>query len=302
MKSPVLDKAIQIIFRELSGIIPQDDYTEYAATRKELDKTTQTVFRLFSGEKLSRVVLEQYTIRSKVYGVVFNIYPKPEFGLPLFTFQLGGQIPERVIFVLDMIPIIETVAISDITAVYHKHAAVMENLGTSQEWVHQIASNNALVCQYKPLAPAKISGALTDYLQVWRDRFYLPATTALAEKDEAAARETILRFKRILHANDAGLAIYTKTFGAEMVKVIEQAAFGSEPVLEIPPVADAQPSAQTVDTNVTADNLHWTSAATQYLQEAPRFVRSKIKANAEHQAQELGVTEITVDFIKGLRK
>ena len=114
MKSPVIDKSGEIILRELDGIISWNDFTEYSAAKHENEKVTQTIFRTFNGAKLSRLILEQYTINSKAYGVVLTIYPKPEFGIPIFIFQLGGQIPDRVIFVLDIIPVVKKEAIPEL--------------------------------------------------------------------------------------------------------------------------------------------------------------------------------------------
>lgn len=302
MKSPLLDKAIEIIFRELKGIISEQDFTEYSASKSENEKVTQTIFRIFNGEKLSRLVLEQYTINSKAYGVVLNIYPKPESGIPIFTFQLGGQIPEKVIFALDIIPVFRNEAISEINNLYRKYASEMQNLGTSQEWMKQIASENMIVCQYKPLDPERIILALTGYLQQWRDIFYLPAGLTLAQEDVKTASETILRFKKILHANDAGLEIYLKKFGKAMVAVIENAAFGAEPSLEAVMESDAAISEPPAIIARDDTGIRWTDDAEQYLLDAPKFVRSKIRANAEKQAISLGIKEITAKFIENLRK
>ncbi len=170
MRSPVLEKSNEIIFRELKGIISESEYIEYSAKKNETEKFTQTIFRIYDGEKISRMALEQYTVNSKANGVVLNIYPKPEFGIPLFTFQLGGQIPDKVIFVIDIIPIFKSQVDSGITEIYKKHALSMENLGSSQDWINLICTKNALICQYKPLESEKILDALTDYLSFWRDK------------------------------------------------------------------------------------------------------------------------------------
>ncbi len=302
MKSPIIDQAIEVIFRELKGIIAGNDYSEYSAKRNEIDKVTQTTFRIFNGEKLSRLVLEQYTINSKAYGVVLTIYPMPEFGIPVFIFQLGGQIPDRVIFVLDIMPVINSEAISAVSVIYNKYASEMKNLGTTQDWMNQVASKNALVCQYKPIDPEDIIESLTDYLQVWRDKFYLPAQSNSTGADEKTAVESILRFKKILKANDAGLDIYLKKFGKPMLDALENASFGAYPSLETDEAKDNIPP--TIEEIPAPGNaqIQWTDEALKYLEEAPKFVRSKIRANAEKKAMEMGVNLITPEFIENLRK
>jgi hypothetical protein len=302
MKSPLIDKSAEIIYRELKGIISENDYTEYSAKKNEAEKYTQTKFRTYNGEKISRLVLEQYTVNSKAHGIVLNIYPKPEFGIPLFTFQLGGQIPDKVIFVIDIIPIIKSQLDIGISQIYQKHSSGMTNLGSAQEWINLICTRNAIICQYKPLDPEKILSALTNYLCFWRDTYYEPAKPDVSEQNQKLASENILKFKTILHANDAGLEIYLRKFGKEMLAAIESAAFGSEPALQNK--IDVEIENSNLSEQSLSDNggIHWTDEAEKYIQDAPKFVRSKIRANGEKKAMELGIKEITRAFIENLRK
>jgi hypothetical protein len=111
------------------------------------------------------------------------------------------------------------------------------------------------------------------------------------------------RFKKILHANDAGLEIYLKKFGKSMAAAIEDAAFGAEPALNKesnPPAPDvASPS----DTNPgDGSGITWTNEAEQYLLDAPGFIRKKIRTNAEEKANKLGVRVIDRQFVENLRK
>ena len=301
MKSPSIDNSAEIIYRELKNIISENDYLEYSAKKNETEKYTQTTFRTYNGEKISRLVIEQYTVNSKAYGIVLNIYPKPEFGIPIFTFQLGGQIPDKVIFVIDIIPIIKSQSDIGISEIYKKHSSGMNNLGSTQEWINLICTKNAIICQYKPLEPEKILNALTDYLCFWRDTYYLPAEPVISEQDQISATENILKFKTLLHANDAGLEIYLKKFGKEMIAVIESAAFGSEPALNSK--TDAEIDNSILSEQSSSDTgFIWTDEAEQFIQDAPKFVRSKIRENAEKKALELGIKEITRTFIENLRK
>jgi len=301
MRSPFIDKAIEIIFKELNGIISENDFTEYIAKRNINDKLTQTDFKIFNADKLSRVVLEQYTINSKAYGVVLNIYPKPEYGIPIFSFQLGGQIPDRVIFVLDIIPVVKTENMSKINDLYNKYVSIIKTLGTSQEWMKEISSPNSLVCQYQHVDANIIVEALSDYLITWRNIFYKQAMSSLDNEIRITAIDNILKFKKVLHANDAGLDIYLRNFGKAMSETIEDASFGADPPLT--PVIEINNAVETAKPENTDDNnIKWAKEAEQYLLDAPKFVRTKIKANAENKAAEMGIKEITIDFINNLRK
>ena len=302
MKSPLIDNSAEIIYRELKDIILENNYTEYSAKKNEAEKYTQTTFKIYNGEKISRLVLEQYTVNSKAYGIVLNIYPKPEYGIPLFTFQLGGQIPDKVIFVIDIVPIIKSPLDNGISDIYKKHSSSMNDLGSTQEWINLICTRNAIICQYKPLEPEKILNALTDYLCFWRDTYYLPAKPVISEQDQKSATEDILKFKTLLHANDSGLEIYLKKFGKEMLAVIESAAFGSEPALINNTDIEIENSDLLEKSPSDTGGIIWTDEAENYIQDAPKFVRSKIRNNAEKKALELGIKEITLAFIENLRK
>ncbi len=301
MKSPLLDDTVDIIFDELESVFDKDDYTEYLAARSTGDRKTQSRFRYYEAEKLSRIVLEQYVIKSRTYGVVFNIYPQPEYGIPIFTYQLGGNIPDRVIFVLDIVPTISTEVPAELGKQHKKFISRMEAPGSTQDWIKPITSEQLLVCQYEPLDPELIREAVREYARIWRRVYYTPAEATIGGEQEKRAVEEILEFKRVLHANDAGLAIYERAFGKKMVRAIEEAAFGSEPSITAP-VGESSAEPEDDDTSFQEDGtVTWTEKAKGYVQEAPAFVRGRIKRRAEKKAQDLGIDEITRDFVDELR-
>ncbi len=303
MKSGYLDQAMQLVFQELTGIIQENEFTEYSARKIKDDKETQTIYRVFEGEKLSRLALEQYSIKSKMYGLVVNIYSKPGFGIPIFTFQLGGQIPDRIIFVLDIIPVCNKAKVNQLVNVLFKQECLKyENLGSNQEWLAEITSPNMLVCQYKACDPLKLIESLRNYLRFWRDNFYKPAIPLTDNDIKAESTESLLHYKRVLHANDSGFDIYLKNFGQAMVDVIAQAAFGGEPALESTITASDPVTETTPGLSVESEGIKWTTEAMSFLEEAPGFVRSKIKEKAEAKAKEMGLHEITPDLIASLRK
>lgn len=303
MKSIYLEKSIQIIYTALQGIISENEYSLISARKNEGEKYTQTIFKTFEAERLSKITLEEYTVNSKAYGVVLNIYPNPNYAIPIFTFQLGGQIPDKVIFVVDIIPTLKTEEEQNIKEVYRHYSSLMNNLGSQKDWINEICTDNALICQYQPMDPEMILKALAEYLNCW-NKIYSQTTKPVSrevEINEITAH--IVNFKRILHANDAGLEIYLKKFGKEMFSAIENAAFGAYPsilnqetaILDVP----EEPVNSDLDLNT---DLKWSKDAEDYLLDAPKFVRSKIKHNAENKAKELGIREITKDFIENLRK
>jgi len=304
MKSIYLERAIEIIFDSLKDIISENDYSMVSARKSEGEKMTQTIFKTFEAEKLSRVALEEYTVNSKAYGVVLNIYPNIQYNIPIFTFQLGGQIPDKVIFVVDVIHTLDSGQLSRPKELFLKFSTNMEQLGSSKDWINEICTEHALICQYKPMSPDLVLNALSDYLDYWKTCYYqaINPVTDASELDRITDR--IIKFKTILHANDAGLEIYLSKFGRKALAAIEEAAFGAEPsILSHENKAENEPVLpQAISGVVPSSEFIWTQDAEAYLKEAPRFVRSKIKKNAEEKAKQLGVSQIDRDFIDKLRK
>jgi hypothetical protein len=94
MKSIYLEKSIEIIFDTLKGIISENEYSLISARKNEGEKYTQTIFKTFETDKLSRITLEEYTVNSNAYGVVLNIYPKCNYDIPIFTFAVNIGKPD----------------------------------------------------------------------------------------------------------------------------------------------------------------------------------------------------------------
>lgn len=298
-----LDKAEAIILLGLKGILPEDDFTQITAKRQEGERITQTTFRTHQGEKISRIAIERYLINSRASGLVLNIYPDPAYDIPIFTFQLGGQIPDKVIFVLDIIPVGETRHTVQLEEVFKHHQAGMQWQGSNQDWIKELCTDHALICQYKPLDPEVVFKALEAYLTSWVEECYTPATKVTDENLLQQIRENILHFKKVLHANDAGLEIYTKKFGKAIASAIEETAFGAEPPLSLGAQTPA-PEDSTEASNEVSPNsaITWSSDAEAYLAEAPLFVRKKIRSNAEEKAKSLGIAMIDRQFVENLRK
>ena len=101
--------------------------------------------------------------------------------------------------------------------------------------------------------------------------------------------------------NKAGLDIYLKKFGKAMVTAIESAAFGSAPALEKETGDDLEKQDTSIETKSQGGNITWSDDAELYLQDAPKFIRAKIRSNAEKKAGELGIMEISREFIANLR-
>jgi len=69
-----------------------------------------------------------------------------------------------------------------------------------------------------------------------------------------------------------------------MASAIESAAFGSEPAFEKREENSVEEPDLSEKNKTKNESIIWTEDAEQYLQEAPKFVRTKIRNNAENKA------------------
>lgn len=205
------------------------------------------------------------------------------------------------IFVVDIIPTIKTDKTDKVKDIYTHFSSTTNSLGSQKEWINEICSENAIICQYKPLDPELILKALSEYLNYWKELYLNTTIPILDEYKINEITRNILNFKKILHANDAGLEIYLKKFGREALTAIESAALGAYPSLEIQEPQNLVEFSEQINSTINSD-FNWSKEAEDYLQDAPKFVRSKIRSNAEKKAKELGINEITRNFVENLRK
>ena len=144
--------------------------------------------------------------------------------------------------------------------------------------------------------------ALISYLRVWKVTYYISAKPHQNPDTESLVTANILRFKQILHANDAGLNIYEKNFGKIILGTLEYVAFGSYPSLNPETIADKETVNPVDKEECFSGDIVWEEDAKEYLKEAPFFVRKSIKDAAEKKSREAGSMVITKQFIDQLRK
>jgi hypothetical protein len=298
----LIEEAWRLLAGELRSLVDLDKSSELSAARTEGGAETRTDFRLYEAEKLSRMVVERYSIRA-LRGLVVNLYPKPEYPVPLLTFQLGGNPPAKTLCVLDLVPFVPArQPSSSLRSAWEKGwDAGFATIEGAPPWLKEIASPHALVCQYKPLDPDVLLTAVRDYVRIWRDEFYLPAQP---DADRTGVEAGILRFKRVLHANDAGLPIYRRSFGAATLNALVDAAFGAAPALGADELS-AELAASLAGAGEGAGepgSMRWDDDAEAYLQQAPIFVRGQIRKKAEERAAQLGLRSVTRALIEKLRQ
>ena len=196
---PLLDQVWKIINKELDGVIPFDNYSEFAARRFEKSTGTQTVYRIFDTEKLSKMIVEHYAIQDKMRRLVLNIFPQTGYDIPIFTFQIGGQPPEKTLFLLDIIPVGVEKEHKQLQNICNQYlSSGINSTQKASGWVKDISSPFGLVCQYKSMDINLVIDALISYLRVWKVTYYIPAKPHQNPDTESLVTANILRFKQIL--------------------------------------------------------------------------------------------------------
>lgn len=299
---PYVGAVEELVFQVLGDdVIEVDSFARYSAERRNEGSYLKTRYRRFKPDKLDRVVVENYEIR-RHDGLVVNAYTKPEYGIPIFTLQVGGSGPDKTLVIVDIVSTNSATDQEPVKSLYREYEEKAGFSGTDLEWVKKITSGYALVNQYRSIDPAMMYKAISAYLTTWLELYYKPAKKIANEDTIEEVTGSVLQFKSILHDNDVGLDLYEKNFNEKMLDTIEEVAFGGRPSL---PSNNQQDTQNTNGGGGEGGEGHsggnWTENAINYVNQAPAFARGRIKKNAEEKAKEEGLSVIDLDLIDTLR-
>lgn len=203
---------LQHFYNALEDEMSVEDHMEFYCNRKTEQGETFLRLETYDSDKLSRVVMEEYSINSKMRGSVIMTFPRPDNDVPIFFFQIGGR-GDRAIAVLDISPTHPDIDYAPLAAVYEKfHAAL--GLGRSKvAWLQKICSPYLLHCQYDRIDCDLFLDAMRAYLDVWRRHYYAPGAVLADERDIEIVTNAIYKFKYVLHDHDPAYGIFAKAWG-----------------------------------------------------------------------------------------
>jgi hypothetical protein len=135
---------------------------------------TYLLSELYSADRLAVVILEEYGVREKLKGNVMLTLPEPEWDIPIFMFQLGGNERQK-IALLDISPTLPSIDYAPVIPVFEKYRDRLRMEPSKVEWVNRICLPSLLHCQYDVLDTEVFLEATREYLQLWIDHYYLPA-------------------------------------------------------------------------------------------------------------------------------
>ena len=189
-----------------------DDHIEFFCNRKTDEGETFLRLETYDSEKLSRIVMEEYSIKSKMNGSVIMTFPRHDTDVPIFFFQIGGR-GDRAIAVLDISPTHPDIDYAPLVPVYEKYHELL-GLGDSKvAWLQKTCSPYLLHCQYDTIDCDLFLEAMRAYLDIWLEVYYRAGTQLAHERDIDIVTNAIYKFKYVLHRYDPAYGIFARSWG-----------------------------------------------------------------------------------------
>lgn len=216
-----------------------DDHIEFYCNRKTEEGETFLRLETYDAEKLSRVVMEEYAIKSKMRGSVIMTFPKPDNDVPIFFFQIGGR-GDRSIAVLDLSPTLGRIDYGPLVPVYEKYHELL-GLGDSKvAWLQKICSPYLLHCQYDEIDCDLFLEAMREYLKVWLEHYYRAGASLSDEHEIDVVTNAIYKFKYVLHHYDPAYGIFAKAWGKSAADAFVHLECSDHPAYRPPQTLDSQ--------------------------------------------------------------
>ncbi len=282
--------AIRTFLDTFSSYMRLDDYVEFHANRIKAGTQTFLDLDVYQGDKLATIVVEQYAVRSKLQGCVIVAIPEPEYGIPIFSFQMGGNKTQSIALV-DLSPTAPDIDYTPIRPVCEKYRQQLGLEPSKIDWVNAMYSPLHLHCHYAALDENAFIAAMAEYLDVWIEHYYKPAVPLTDPAAIQTVTDAILRYKRILHENDPAHGIFAKAWGRPVADAFMHLETRDHPAL---PLHD-EPEEEIVLWKNTELNISWTRDAQEQVMEAPITVHHVIRNAIETKASAANIALITAD-------
>jgi hypothetical protein len=287
------NRSLEIFHELFDKHLDHDDYLEFYSNRNKDGTKTFLRSDVYTTEKLSAVIVEEYSIKSKMGGNVIVVLPRSNFDVPVFTFQLGGS-DNQSIALLDISPTLPGMDYSPLLETFEKYRKILNIEAPKVEWVKSISSPYLLHCQYGELDEDVFMDALRDYLEIWIEHYYLPGKELSAAADIEKVTNAVYKYKHVLHSNDPAYGIFAKAWGKPVADAFFYIETHQYPPL---PVPDHDQSRLKIWKD-TDRNILWTREAQEYVYRAPETVHALIRKTIEDKAAAASIGIITVEILE----
>jgi len=282
------------IFREVfAEHLNTDDCMEFYSNRKQNGIETFLRSTVSSCDKLTAVILEEYRVKSKMGGNVIVVLPDPNYDVPIFSFQIGGNATQS-IGLLDISPTLRDTDYAPLQDTFNKYRDLLSMGEPKVEWVTSISSPCLLHCQYGELDEDLFIEAMGEYLKIWVDNYYLSGKQLSDPAAIEQATNAVYKFKHVLHDNDPAYGIFAKAWGKPVADAFFYLETHQYPPLPEPP-GDKSHFRAWKD---SARNILWTREAQEYVMQAPERVHPLIRQSVEDRAAESGIGIITPEVLE----
>ena len=282
---------LKIFYELFEDRLDKSDYFQFFANRKKGDNHTFLNSDIFGADKLATVIVEEYSVRGKLAGNVVVTYPDPDFDIPIFAFQLGGN-AKKSIALLDISPTLPDMDYAPLVPVFEKYRDLLNMQPSKMDWVNSISSPYLLHAQYEVLDIDVFLAAVREYLAVWIEHYYLPGARHADPNSREHVTNAVIKYKQVLHDNDPAYGIFCKEWGQPVADAFYHIETRDEPSIAMP---DHQAPAFKPWENKDR-NIIWEHRAQQRVMQAPEAVQKKIIEAIEAQAfaDNMGIVTLEV--------
>lgn len=286
---------LKMFLDRFGSYLRQDDYQQFFSNRRQAGRDTFLSSDFYRAEKLSSVILEEYSARGKLQGNVMLVYPDPAWNVPIFMFQLGGN-GRQSIALLDIVPTLPGFDFGPLLPLFEKYRTAL-GVGASQvPWINKICSPCLLHRQYGELDTQLFLEATAAYLEVWIRHYYEPGRRIEEPADIERVTNAVYRYKHVLHANDPAYGIFEKAWGRPVADAFHYVESCEHPSLPMPDEAD--PYAKVWE-NPELDVM-WTLAAQRRCEQESGQDRPRLRQVLEERARAAGFVMITPEVYERL--
>jgi len=276
----IIQKPLKHFFETFKDEMNVADHMEFFCNHKTDEGETSLRIETYDSEKLSRVVMEEYSIKSKMKGSVIMTFPMPDNDVPIFFFQIGGR-GNRSIAVLDISPTLKRTDYAPLIPVYEKYHKAL-GLGDSKvAWLERVCSPYLLHCQYDEIDCDLFIEAMEAYLDVWIEHYYRPGKGLEDPREIDTVTNAIYKFKYVLHHHDPAYGIFAKSWGKRVADAFVYLECSDHPTYRPP----EQLESHVKPWNNPELNVEWTENAQLLAMETPESELQALRSAMEERAR-----------------
>jgi len=284
MKGPLKD------FADAFGkYMDDDDVMQFYSNRRVGRKQTFLSSDFRKADKMSVIIVEEYEARGKLKGNVVVAFPEPEYDIPIFNFQLGGNGVQS-IALLDLSSTTPDTDYSPLVPVFEEYRDRLGMEPSTVEWVNSIFSPYHLHCHYAELDTDLFLEAMRAYLDIWIRHYYLPAKKVIDEEKTEVITNAIYKFKHVLHSNDPAYGIFAKEWGKSVADAFWYLETRDYPPLPMPPDGEHGKFKAWYNSD---RRILWEREAQEKVLEAPESYHQIIRDAIEKRVADAGLGMIT---------